>query len=159
MYEQSDEETLNQSTFLSVGSPVRISAWQAVVRAWLESDQDSGGNSPASWMNSAPVGSLSKTSLDSCQATEDETWGPFSGRWGNSGFGGPTECWTLSSSEFHSAAVVCSLSDILETGEHLQRYSLSPKACAGILRRAEKRGKQLPEHLEATLREVSERPT
>jgi len=37
---------------------------------------------------------------------------------------------------------VCSLSDILETGDLPQRFFLSAKACAGILRRAEKRGKK-----------------
>jgi DNA (cytosine-5)-methyltransferase 1 len=36
--------------------------------------------------------------------------------------------------------------------ERLQRYSLSPKACQGILRRASKRGKPLPPMLEAALR-------
>jgi len=39
---------------------------------------------------------------------------------------------------------VSSLSDILETGDLPQRYYLSPKACAGILRRAANRGKDLP---------------
>ena len=32
-----------------------------------------------------------------------------------------------------------------------ERFSLSPKACQGILRRAEKRGKELPEVLKAAL--------
>ncbi len=36
-----------------------------------------------------------------------------------------------------------------------RRYCLSAKACAGILRRAEKRGKKLPEQLEAVLRKVA----
>ena len=36
-----------------------------------------------------------------------------------------------------------------------QRYYLSPKACAGILRRAEKRGKALPAALAAALRSVA----
>ena len=35
------------------------------------------------------------------------------------------------------------------------KYYLSPKACAGILRRAERRGKTLPPHLEAALRSVA----
>jgi hypothetical protein len=43
------------------------------------------------------------------------------------------------------------LSDILETGDVPQRYFLSAKACAGILRRAEKRGKLLPEQLRNAL--------
>ena len=42
------------------------------------------------------------------------------------------------------------LSSILQ--EHVpDRYSLSPKACQGILRRAEKRGKELPEVLKRAL--------
>lgn len=43
------------------------------------------------------------------------------------------------------------LSQILEA-EVPERYYLSPKACSGILRRAEKRGKKLPPLLEAVLR-------
>ena len=51
---------------------------------------------------------------------------------------------TLSSSEFHKDAAVCSLLDILETGDVPQRFYLSATACKGILLRAEKRGKKLP---------------
>jgi len=87
---------------------------------------------------------------------------PSSGRWGNSGTGSRTECWTLSTSEWNhtlvpclSGDVVCSLSDILETGDVPQRYYLSAKACAGILRRAEKRGKALPERLARALTRVA----
>lgn len=42
------------------------------------------------------------------------------------------------------------LSDILETSPD-PKYNLSPKACQGILNRAKKRGKKLPELLEKTL--------
>jgi hypothetical protein len=51
---------------------------------------------------------------------------------------------------------VCSLSDILETGDVPQRYYLTAKACRGILRRAEKRGKSLPPSLAAALLAVAE---
>jgi hypothetical protein len=61
--------------------------------------------------------------------------------------GSHTECLTLNISEWPSDADVCSLSDTLETGDLPQRYFLSPRACQGILRRAEKRGKKLPEAL------------
>lgn len=55
-------------------------------------------------------------------------------------------------SEYHSAAEESSLSDILETiGDHLLPFYLSATACAGILRRAERRGKQLPTELEKAL--------
>jgi hypothetical protein len=59
--------------------------------------------------------------------------------------------WTHTLAPCHSDGSVCSLSDILETGDVPQRYYLSAKACAGILRRAEKRGKKLPAALEAAL--------
>ena len=44
-----------------------------------------------------------------------------------------------------------SLSQILEETPH-QKYYLSEKACLGILRRAEKRGKELPEVLRTALK-------
>lgn len=43
------------------------------------------------------------------------------------------------------------LSQILEGSVH-QRYFLSEKACLGILNRAKRRGKKLPEELEAALK-------
>ena len=45
-----------------------------------------------------------------------------------------------------------SLSQVLESGGAMHKYSLSPKACEGILRRAKVKGKKLPELLEAVLR-------
>jgi hypothetical protein len=80
--------------------------------------------------------------------------------WGNSGMGSPTEFLTLSTSEFHSGAVACSLSDILETGDVPQRFFLSATACKGILRRAAKRGKTLPSQLHHALTKAAniERP-
>jgi hypothetical protein len=52
-------------------------------------------------------------------------------------------------------ASVCSLSQVLETGSIPQRFFLSSTACAGILRRAEKRGKALPPQLLAALTAVA----
>jgi hypothetical protein len=72
--------------------------------------------------------------------------------------GSHTEFLTLSTSEWHSAAAVCSLSDTLETGDLPQRFFLSATACQGILRRAEKRGKVLPPMLEKALQAVSGPP-
>ena len=106
----------------------------------------------------APNGWFGRMSPAYCHPTEDGTLAPSSGGWQNSGMGSPTECWTLSSSEhaalnmpFLNGGGVCSLSDILETGDLPQRYYLTAKACAGILRRAEKRGKELPEALHQAL--------
>jgi len=104
--------------------------------------------------NIAPAGWFGRTSPASCRM-EQGLLVPSSGGWQNSGMGSPTEFLTLSTAEFHSGAVACSLSDILETGELPQRFFLSSRACAGILRRAEKRGKELPAPLEAALRAVA----
>jgi len=80
----------------------------------------------------------------------------------NAGMGGPTGCLTLNMCEWTGLnglslndEGVCSLSDILETGALPQRYYLSAKACLGILRRAERRGKELPAQLRAALESVA----
>ncbi len=57
----------------------------------------------------------------------------------------------LNSTEYPNAVVESSLLQILETGPVDTRYYLSPRACQGILRRAEKRGKRLPQQLAETL--------
>ncbi len=49
-------------------------------------------------------------------------------------------------------AAVCSLSQVLEQDSIHAKYFLSAKACAGILRRAEARGKTLPDTLLSALR-------
>jgi hypothetical protein len=69
--------------------------------------------------------------------------------------GSHTAFLTLSGSEWPNAAVVCSLLDTLEIGDLPQRYYLSATACAGILRRAAKRGKELPEMLERALQSAA----
>ena len=104
-------------------------------------------------------GASGKTSPASCHQTEDGTLVPSSGRWLNSGIAVHGECWTLKTSESHSDAEECFLSDVLqETGAILPRYYLSSRAAAGILNRAEKRGKKIPEALEEALRHASLRP-
>ncbi|MBM4224989.1 MAG: hypothetical protein FJ167_09405, partial [Gammaproteobacteria bacterium] len=63
--------------------------------------------------------------------------------------------WTLNTSAWPSDAAVCSLSDVLEVGNVPQRFYLSATACRGILRRAEKRGKDLPPALRHALKAVA----
>lgn len=106
----------------------------------------------------APHGWYGRTCPVSCPVTEDGILEPSSGCWANSGMGSPTGFLTLSTSEWnHIGGLslkdegVCSLSDILETGDVPQRYFLSAKACRGILRRADKRGKELPGRLREAL--------
>jgi len=96
-----------------------------------------------------------KMSPVSCHQTEGGILVPSLARWATWGMGGPTECWTLSGSEWPRDVAVCSLSAVLETQPVPQRYFLSQKACAGILRRADRRGKELPAMLRHALQAVA----
>ena len=58
--------------------------------------------------------------------------------------------------ESPNAAAESTLSQILEVNAP-EKYYLSAKACEGILRRAERRGKQLPEMLKMALEQMIER--
>lgn len=65
------------------------------------------------------------------------------------------ECMMRNTGESPNAAVVFRLSQILEETPQ-EKYSLSAKACQGILRRAERRGKDLPPVLKDVLLTQSE---
>ena len=109
-------------------------------------------------------GLFGRTCREFSPATEGATSRTSSARLGNAGILLPTGLWTLNTCEWTGCpgpspsggggfgSSVCGLSDILETvGEHLRKYCLSLKACAGILRRAASRGKDLPARLKAAL--------
>ena len=64
-------------------------------------------------------------------------------------------CLTLNFGECPSEESASILLEVLEM-KAPEKYYLSPTACAGILRRAEKRRKRLPEILEYCLRRVIE---
>ena len=65
----------------------------------------------------------------------------------------PGKFMTLNTGECPNAVRESTLSQILQQNAP-EKYSLSPKACAGIIRRAEKRGKELPLMLREALMEV-----
>ena len=143
---------MDQLTFLSQERPANPSLSRDSVVDWM--------TTVATWPLSfvallgecAPAGSAGRMSLASFPWTKGQPSVPSLEHWRNLGMAWHGECLTLNTSEWNhtlapsrSDGSVCSLSDILETGDHLSRYCLSPKACAGILRRAEKRGRALPE--------------
>ena len=69
-------------------------------------------------------------------------------------------CVTLDFGESHRDAVECSLSETLvATGDVAPSYYLSRRACAGILRRAQKRGRSLPPLLLAALEQGAAQTT
>ena len=147
---------MDQLTFLSEEPRVSHSALRALEEEWQMSAATWRSNILGWLREKGPDGWFGRTSPASCQAQEDGTLVPFSGAWSNAGMGGPTESVTLSIGEWPKDAVVCSLSDTLETGAVPQRFFLSATACRGILRRAEKRGKELPPLLQQALHSVAQ---
>ena len=82
------------------------------------------------------------------------TWGGGTAMWEDDGLW-LGECLMRNTGEFPSDAVESRLSSILEETPHM-KYYLSAKACSGILRRAERRGKELPPALKKALLMQSE---
>jgi len=82
------------------------------------------------------------------------TWGGITMKWEDDG-AWRGECSTRNTGESPNVAVESRLSQILEATPH-GKYRLSGKACQGILRRAERRGKALPGILKTVLLTQSE---
>ena len=145
---------MNQLTLFAEDSPARTLVLQESARDWLESEAGFGTSSIAFLQRLARNGLSSRTCPVCYPATEDEILPSSFGGWSNSGTARAGGYLTLSISEWPNDAVVCSLSEVLEM-DVPPKYFLSPKACRGILRRAEKRGRKLPEALCKALREVA----
>src|SRR5690349_23811261 len=127
----------------------RETPWRALVGAWTIHAQVCGRMSCACWLNTVPPGSSVRTCLVFSPSTTDATSPSSFTTWPASGMGSPGGFWTLDTSESPNGAVASSLSDVLETpGPQLHKYYLSPKARRGILLRASRRGRELPEPLE-----------
>lgn len=144
-----------QSTFWLEEHLAKVSAHPDDEEAWMIRVLSWRGDFLTLLRDFGPVGWFGRTCPESFPSTKEETLPPSSGRFLGSGMVSPGESLTLNTSEFHSHATACSLSDIYETGDVPQRYFLSVKACAGILRRAAKRNRTLPTRLRAALEEAS----
>jgi len=109
------------------------------------------------WKKRKQNTSSSKTYLVSLPVTKEEILESSSERWPTSGILLRGGCLMLSTSEYpREGAVSSSLADVLVTHQVLPKYYLSPTACEGILRRANRRGKTLPPVLqEALVRQAS----
>lgn len=137
-------------------SRVRTSAWPVGGPVYPASAAASGMSSSGCCESCGHAGWSLRMFPDCFPQTEVPTSVSYSGGWPSSGTGGPTGFWTRDSSECPSVAVASSLSDVLETRPVPRRYWLSARAAAGILRRAAKRGKELPTRLEAALRALAD---
>lgn len=129
------------------------SAWQGEDLDLWTSEVSSCLSSSAVLEKLSPAGSSGRTSPEFCHRTKGEPLAPSSGSWKTAGMLSRGECWTLSSSEYPRGGAVCFLSDIL-CPDAPQEYFLSPTACEGIIRRAERRGRSLPPVLKTALQEA-----
>ena len=143
----------HQLTLFAEASPAKTCPLPDAGRDWLESGADFGMSSTTLLQAFARAGWLSRTSLVFYPATEDGTLPSSFAGWSNAGMASPGGYLTLNTSEYPNAAAVCSLSAVLET-DAAPKYFLSAKAAQGILSRAERRGRSLPELLRAALRAV-----
>lgn len=141
-------------------SPAKTSQSPANAPASTGNDQDCSSKQPESLtlFSDPEDGSSLRMFPDFFPQTVEGISPSFSRRWPTSGFTtSPGECWTADTSECPSeGGVFSSLPDVLEATVP-SRFFLSPKAAAGILRRAEKRGKTLPDALESALTELATR--
>ena len=93
-----------------------------------------------------------KMSLVCLPVTKEEILGSSLERWPTSGILSGGGCLMLNTSEYpRDGAVSSSLADVLITHPVLPKYYLSPTACEGIIRRANRRGKTLPPALQEAL--------
>ena len=158
----SDQKTSEKSTSSSEDSPVRTCRSQASVPASLVREAACGGRCSESSVDAILVGFCGRMFPDFYLPTEEKPSWPSSARLPRAGISAPGGCWTPSTSEWPNGegeCTACSLATVLEPSVP-PRFYLSPKACMGIVRRAARRGKELPPNLEKVLRAVaSELPT
>ena len=99
-----------------------------------------------------------KTSQEPYRPEKVPTSGKSSPKWMKQGRVSQSGAsWMRNTSESHNGVEECSssLSSILQPQHDVPtRYYLSAKACEGILRRAQRRGKNLPERLQDALEAV-----
>lgn len=145
------------------GSPARTSASPASGEG-SSTARDRVSHSPTSplWSDTDLPSSSSRTFRDSSQAMAVATLGDSSVRWRNSGTWGHTGYSTLVTSECRSDDGGCSssestLASILQASAP-PRFSLSATAATGILRRASKRGRELPDGLLSALTSLATSP-
>ena len=142
------------SMFSPEDSPARTTALQEHAAGWLATVARSGGSITGSSLASAPPGLSERMSPGSSLPVTAQTLRRLSGRLPNAGMAWPGRFLTLNTSGWRNGAAVSSLSDILEESP-APKYSLSAKACMGILNRAENRGKELPRPLRLALEAVA----
>lgn len=158
----------DQLTFLSEEALASLSPLQGVEKVCKENPDSCSSTFELFASSCEPRGGLrrgtssGRTSRDAFRATRGETSDAYSTSWKTAGISWRGERWTRnlpeyltgqrvdSEGRYRNAAGASSLSEVLEVRAP-RTYSLSARACEGIIRRAEKRGKPLPSVLRDAL--------
>lgn len=124
----------------------RLYASQSQAFLFLDCRTSRNGQNPegSSATDGALLGEPTMRSFGACRSGDGESV------WWSILTDSPQGTSSLNVSEEPNVPVETKLSQILEENPD-PKYNLTAKACAGILRRAERRGKQLPEALKAVL--------
>jgi len=160
MTTSSSKRDADQLTFWSEAPPAKVSPSLASEKEWTTTVVTSRYSFAELLMRSSPVGSFTKMCVERCQATEDKTLVPLSGRWLMSGVLSPTESWTLNTSTAPQDGSASTLLDIKEPiGDHLLPYYLTPRQAQTYQRRAITAPLKLPARLKAALSQVGQTKT
>src|ERR1700748_2842587 len=104
---------MEQLTFLLEERPAKTFQWQDFARALLAIGETSHLSLYVWLKEKSQNGYFGKMFPEGCQLTREGHLEPSLEGWRSAGMGSPTGFLTLNISECHSAAAVCSLSDIL----------------------------------------------
>jgi hypothetical protein len=151
------QDLIQAQELLQEDFPAKTSALLAKGLVLLAKEAGYSGTLQELWTKRKANTSSSKTSLVCYPVTKEEILESSSERWPTSGILLGGACLMLNTLEYPSAgAVSSSLADVL-LEKALPKYFLSPTACEGIIRRANRRGKTLPPALqEALVKQVSQ---
>ena len=151
------QDLIHAQELLQEDFPAKTSASLAKGLVLLVQEAGYSGKLQDLWRKRKANTSSSKMSLVCLPVTKDKILGSSLERWPTSGILLDGGCLMLSTSEYPREGVVSSsLADVLVTHQVLPKYYLSPTACEGIIRRANRRGKTLPPVLqEALVRQAS----
>lgn len=151
------EQDLHQAeVLLQEDFPAKTSALLAKELVLLANEAGYSGKLQELWSKRKLSMSSSKTSLVCFPVTEEKILESSSERWPTSGILSAGGCLMLNTLAYPSEGnVSSSLADVL-LEQAPEKYSLSPKACEGIIRRSEGRGKKLPDQLhEALVKQIN----
>ena len=148
------QDLIQAEELLQEDFPAKMSALLAKGLVLLAHEAGFSGRLQDLWKKRKHNGSSSKTCLVCYPLTKEKTLELFSGKWPTSGILLPGALLMLNTSEYPSeGAEYSSLGNVLEN-QAQPKYYLTHKAAEGVLRRANRKGKTLPDLLQKAFENV-----